>query len=726
MREEADKRVGAYYPPATLADGTSATVIAWIWARTVVCPNPACGIEMPLVRSWWLGKKKGKERFVIPRVVEDATIPSGKRVQFAIGEGSAGGPSPESDGTVSRLGARCVACNTSVSLDYIRSEGRAHRMGAQLMTIVAEGRRQRVYLAPTDVHADAAIVPLAEDVPAGTLSTHPQYMAVPRYGMETTADLFTDRQALFLTTLSDLVIEAHARVEAASGSRRYADAVATYLAFAVSRTLNKSSSICGWDSSTKVEGVRGVFARQAVSMVWDFAEANPFAGAAGDPAEDLNWVAKVVESLVVALPGDACQSDATTRSFDGALICTDPPYYDNVPYADLSDFFYVWLRRSLKAIYPDLFSTMLVPKASELVADYVRLGGREKAKRFFESGFSEIFARARSFATADAPIAVFYAFRQSEADGEVSASTGWETLLEGMIQSGWIITATWPMRSEMGNRLRSMGSNALASSIVLSLRPRPAGAATVDRRGFAAALEQELPSALRRLQQGRIAPVDLPQAAIGPGMAVFSRYASVIEADGSRMSVRSALARVNDVLDHVLSEQEGDFDSATRFAIAWYRQHGYGTGQFGDADNIARARNTSVEALDRAGILLGRAGKAILVRPQDYSLDVDDNVIGLIGSWEALHHLVHSLEAEGIPAAAEFLSQAQGQPNSAIDADLIKELAFLLFSIAEKNGWTRDAVSFNAIATAWAEIADGQGMVRASDSQPTFDFDEDE
>ena len=402
--------------------------------------------------------------------------------------------------------------------------------------------------------------------------------------------------------------------------------------------------------------------------------------------------------------------DAAARPSPGALISTDPPYYDNIGYSDLSDFFYVWLRRSLRSVYPDLLSTMLVPKAEELVANPYRHDGKDGAKEFFEDGFRRVFARARETALADYPITVYYAFKQSDAGDDGTASTGWETLLDGMIRSGWAITATWPMRSERGGRMRRVGTNALASSIVLALRPRPDDAPTTDRRGLIAALHDELPDALRKLQQGAIAPVDLPQAAIGPGMAVFSRYAKVIENDGTTMTVRSALARINEILDQVLNEQEGDFDAATRFAIAWYRQHGYATGKFGVADDLARARNTAVETMVRDGILTSAAGKVTLLSPanmpEGYDVLADDRV----GAWEVLHHLIALLERDGLPVAGAFLASAQERPDGAIDIELVKELAFLLFSIAEKNGWTQDALAFNTVATAWPDDRAGGAL----------------
>jgi len=505
----------------------------------------------------------------------------------------------------------------------------------------------------------------------------------------------------------------------------YADAVATYLGMGVSRYANFMNALCQWRPDAGKEQVGHLFARQAVPMAWDFSEANPFSNSAGGWLPAFQFIPKALEFLPLANAGESRQADASSGPTMSALMSTDPPYYDNVPYADLADFFYVWLRRSLREVYPELLSTMLVPKAEELVANAYRQDGKASAKSFFEEGFRKVFARARETARPDFPITVYYAFKQSDASEDGTVSTGWETLLDGMILAGWMITATWPMRSELGNRMRAVSSNALASSIVLALRPRSDDARTTDRRGLIAALHEELPDALRKLQQGTIAPVDLPQAAIGPGMAVFSRYAKVIENDGTTMTVRSALARINEILDQVLNEQEGDFDAATRFAIAWYRQHGYRTGKFGVADDLARARNTAVETMVRDGILTSTAGKVALRSPaalqRDYDVLADDRV----GAWEVLHHLIAGLERDGLPAAGAFLASAQARPDGAIDIELVKELAFLLFSIAEKNGWTQDALAFNTVATAWPDVVQAARATQTDPAeQSAFDFQE--
>ncbi|MFT9826276.1 DUF1156 domain-containing protein [Mycobacteroides abscessus] len=734
MRAEAEKRIGYLYPKATLPDGSQATVIAWIWARTVTCPNPACGIAMPLVRSWWLGKKKGKEAYVVPSVVDST-------VRFTIGHDPKRAPDTDTDGTVGRTGATCIACGTSVKPNYIRAEGRAGRLGAQLMATVAEGNRTRIYLGPTPEHEAVARMERPRDEPAGEIAINPRWFSTPAFGMTSFADLFTPRQLTAMNTFSDLVGEVRTHVLSAaltvgmpegdclesggSGAAAYADAVATYLGMGVSRTADLGNSLVTWSNSR--DQARNLFARQAIPMAWDFVEVSPFAGAAGDIVIATRSIGEALDRLSPGRQGEARQASASDRPLGNMLISTDPPYYDNIGYSDLSDFFYVWLRRSLRTIHPHLLSTMLVPKAEELVANPYRHGGRDGAQEFFEHGFREVFERARASALPDFPITVYYAFKQSETTDAGEASTGWETLLEGMIRSGWEVTATWPLRSERGGRMISVGTNALASSIVLALRPRPKDATPTDRRQFVETLKAELPSALKELQHGAIAPVDLPQAAIGPGMAVFSRYSAVLEPDGSKMSVRSALARINEILDQVLNEQEGDFDSTTRFAIAWYRQHGYNTGTFGDANNLANARNTTVDMMDRGGILTSRAGKVQLIKPSDLSADYDMLTDLHASNWEALHHLIRVMEGEGVTPAGEFLRTALSRPDGAIDADLVKELAHLLFRIAEANGWTKDALNFNTLVTSWPEIHDvARSDAPAANSQSAFDFTEED
>ena len=731
MRGEAWRRIGHLYPRAELPDGSTATVIAWIWARTVTCPNPACGIEAPLVRSWWLGKKKGKEAYIVPTVVGD-------RIRYSISHDPKRAPTKQDDGTIDRNGARCLACETSIDFDYLRSEARSGRMGADLTAIAAEGRGFRTYLPPDSTHVATALRTVPSDIPMGDLPEAALGFRVQAYGMLKYSDLFTARQLTALTTFSNLVGEARERVlrdtlaagmaegerleGGGVGAAAYADSVATLLSFSISRMTNKMSSICSWDCSSKMEAVRSVFARQALPMTWDFAESNPFAGSSGDFLKEVGRIADTARSLPVKEQGNAIQIDAASRTYSGFVISTDPPYYDNIGYSDLSDFFYVWLRRSLKDVHPSLFSTMLVPKAEELVANPYRHGGRDGAKDFFEDGFRTVFANALRGANPDYPMTVYYAFKQTETNTEGRTSTGWSTILEGMIRSGWTITATWPMRSELGNRMVASGTNALASSIVLVLRPRPEDAPMTDRRSLKRELRRTLPEAVKTLRSGGIAPVDLAQAAIGPGMSVFSRYARVISPDGTDMSVSEALTQINAVLDEVLGEQEGDLDADTRWCLTWYDAHGFTEGPYGEAETLASARNASIDALRRSGVLTSGGGRVGLIAPADLPDDYDPRTDDRISHWEVVLHLARALDARGIDEAGRILA---GAMQRGLDADVLHSLAYRLYSLAKRPGRTETGLLSNALGGSWPEIAAAArtGAATAANAQAALDLD---
>jgi putative DNA methylase len=733
-RERAEERIGHLYPRAKLPDGSEATVLAWIWARTVTCPNPACGVETPLVRSWWLGKKKGKEAYVIPVVIQDDVAPSGMRVSYTIGRQLMGEPTPKNDGTVGRTGATCVACAATIELKYIRSEGRARRIGAELMAIVAEGKRQRIYLDPSREHIEAADVPLPNNVPEGRLAYMPRDIKAATYGMTTFADLFTNRQLATLLTFSDIVADAREIVlldaiasgmdrgarlaEGGSGAEAYADAVATYLAICVDRITDRHSRITTWDASPSKEQVRGVFARQAIPMAWDFAEGNPFASTSGGIEDSHAIVGRALDLMPARGRAKVLQANAASAAHQSAVIATDPPYYGNIIYSDLSDFFYVWLRRSLKDVYPLLFSTLLVPRAEELVANPYRHQTEDEASRHFEDGFEQVFRQARAMASESFPVTVYYAFKQAELESEGVLSTGWATLLEGMIRAGWTITATWPIRSELSNRMLASGKNALASSIVLALRPRHETAAATNRRGFLASLKAELPRALADMQQGAIAPVDLAQATIGPGMAVFTRYARVVESDGSPMSVRTALALINQALDEVLAEQDGDLDADSRFCLKWYTQYGWSRQPFGEADVLARAVNTAVDGLARAGVLTSREGKVALTRPAALPSKWNPATDDRISIWEVTCHLARSLANVGIDDAARLMAAASAR----IDLDAVQLLAYRLYELAQ-NKDPDDALLFNALGTSWADLSAASRTKPATVGQIALDLD---
>lgn len=731
MREEAEKRIGHLYPDATLPDKSRATVIAWIWARTVPCPNPACGIEMPLVRSWWLSTKKGKEAYVIPRVVDS-------RVEYLVGH------DPNAavlDGTVQGGRGVCVSCATAIDSKYLRRQAVAAGLGAQLIAVVAEGNRRRTYLSPTRDHEEIALSVLRPaDVPDQLIPTpNHDVDRLPMYGMPTWADAFTNRQLTALTTLSDLVADTRMKVLTdsraaghAEGSRleaggteaaAYADAVATYLGQAVSRTTDLNNSMVTWSNSR--DQARNLFSRQAISMAWDFVEVSPFANAAGDVNVAVGSIAQALEKLPSATSSSSWveQSDASSRSFAGVVVSTDPPYYDNISYSDLSDFFYVWIRRSLREVHPELLDTLLVPKADELVANPYRHGGAEGAKGFFEAGFERVFEHARRSATDDYPMTVYYAFKQSEtADGEES-SAGWETILGSMVRAGWSVTATWPMRSERGGRMISVGTNALASSIVLALRPRPADAPVTDRRGFLAELKSSLAEALRELHQGTVAPVDMAQAAIGPGMAIFSKYAKVVQSDGSAMTVHDALVQINSVLDSVRREQEGDFDSDTRWCVAWYEQYGFDSGPFGDAHTLATAKATSVDGLARGGVVSNGGGRVKLHPFEELGVNYDPRTDERVSLWEVVLHLTKAVTELGLDVAGRIFAAAVER---GFDMSEGKALADLLYALSEKRGLTKPAIAFNQLASAWSEIvatSSGAAALSMTAPSPTLDFD---
>jgi putative DNA methylase len=702
MRDEAERRIGHLYPKIRIS-GVDATVIAWQWVRTVTCPNPACVGTMPLTSKFWLGKKRGKERYVIP-------IPDGKRIRFKV----AGPDGVPREGTVSRTGAVCLICNTPVPLSYIRAEGKAHRMGTQLMAIVAEGKRQRYYVAPNEEHEKAADVPNPDNVPEADLPGQALGFRVQGYGMRTWSDLFTRRQLTAMTTLSDLVQEARARAIDDGAEPPYANAIATYLALATSRTADLNNTIVTW--SITRDQTRNLFTRQAIPMSWEFAEVNPFAGASGDVSVSVDTAEEVIRALSSGIPGTVEQKDAAKGTID-AVISTDPPYYDNVAYADLADFFYVWLRRSLGDIYPELLGTMLTPKADELIADPFR---HQEPDTFFEDGYRKVFTHICAYTPREFPITVFYAFKQAETDDDGGhASTGWETLLEGMITSGWAVTGTWPIRSERGNRMRAIDSNALASSIVLACRPRPADAGFTDRRGLIAALREELPEALRKLEQAKVAPVDLRQAAIGPGMAVFSRYARVNEPDGSPMRVRAALSLINQVLDEKLSQLEGNVFPDTRWCVEWFKQFGFDQGPFGTAETLSKGIDTSIEGLERAGVLKSRAGKVKLLSAQELPAEYDPATDDRTSEWEICLHLAKRLQDRGADDAAALMAVAR----DVVDLDDVRELAYLLYSIAEKKGRADTALLFNNLGTSWTDLEDASRKVGAGPSQGQFALD---
>lgn len=721
MKQQAFQKIGHLYPkvkvPAAQGGG-EATVIAWIWARTVKCPNPACGCEMPLASSFVLSKKKGNESYVRPIIDEND-------ITFTVEYGKNAPSAPKSS---KGANFQCVRCGENASGNYVRKEAHDGKLGRTLMAIVAEGTRGRIYISP-----DAEQVIIANQASPtwkpDQLVTTPCHDVdrLPMYGMPTWGDAFTDRQLTALTTFSELVSEAQKQAEVdavaaglannhialsegGTGARAYGEAVGVYLSFLINKMADRGSSICSWDSSR--EGLRNTFGRQAIPMVWDYAESNPFSNSSGCFNNMLEWVSKCIIEFPAATEGEVKQFDAQSDcGLRNIMVSTDPPYYDNIGYADLSDFFYVWMRQALKQTYPNLFRTMLVPKAEELVATPYRFDGSvEKARDFFEDGMLHTCQQIHQYAREDIPVTIYYAYKQSDTDtGEneaKTASTGWETMLSAVIQAGFTITGTWPMRTEMANRSIASGTNALASSIVLVCRKRSEDAPMVTRRSFIAELKRELRPALQKLQRSNIAPVDLAQSAIGPGMGVYSKYSQVLESDGTPMTVRSALQIINQELDVYFNEQDGELDQNSRFCVDLYMQNAFNSIKFGDADTLARAKNTSVAALAAKGVLYAQKGSVRLLTREELPEKVNPREETV---WLLCQQLTRAMAAGGVLACAQIVVNMLGS-----NAEHAKDLAYRLYTVAERKGWAQEAYAYNALVIAWPEIQSRAAELQAA------------
>ena len=724
LRDEAEKRIGHLYPRVEITAeiakerpdlknyiGKRLTILAWQWARTVKSPNPAfANVDVPLASTFLLSDRSGKEAYVQPLI-------EGGGYRFVVRMGKPKDVAAVANGTkLARANFRCVMSGTPIEGDYIKKEGQAGRMGCRLMAMVAEGDGGRVYLTPGT--KDEAVAWTAKptwepdgDVPARLTGG----TCVP-YGLKRWGDLFTPRQLVALTTFSDLVQEvrdlvkrdaAAARLvddgktlgDGGNGVTAYAEAISLYLGCALSRLTSYNNTICHWN--IKGGSVAQIFSRQSIPMSWDFMEVAPLQKMSGNWIGAVEWVSDVFANLEVSLfPGYGSQADASQNVLSrNRIVSTDPPYYDNIVYSDLSDFFYVWLRRSLKAVFPELFATLAVPKAEELVAATYRHGSKEKAEAFFLEGMTQAMHRLAQQVHPAFPVTIYYAFKQSESRGDAgTASTGWETFLDAVIRAGFAISGTWPIRTEKQGRMIEYDTNALASSIILVCRKRAASALTANLRDFVTALKAELPHALAHLQAGNIAPVDLAQAAIGPGMAVYTRYAKVLDAGGKPLSVRDALTLINQTLDEALAEQEGDFDSDSRWALAWFEQYGFGDGEYGVAETLSKAKNTSISGMVEAKTLASRGGKVRLLRPDEMPEDWDPTRDPRLTAWEVVHQLIRSLEKGGESAAAKLVAKLGGK------AETARELAYRLYTMCERKKRTQEALAYNSLVQSWPEI----------------------
>jgi putative DNA methylase len=723
LHKEAQKRIGHLYTAVEVTAemvvlrpdlkqylGKHLKVIAWLWARSVRSPSPAFpDVEVPLAATFVISTKSGKEAYVEP-VVED------NRYRFEVRCGKPPASKSSHPGTTmgKRAAFRCLVSGDALTYDYIRQEGQAGRMGTKLMAIVVEGKGGRVYLSPTPEAEALAKAAHPTWIPDNVLPKNPRDFKTPLYGMRTFGSLFTDRQLQALTTFSDLVVAARnvaledaknagmqddgvSLEEGGKAANAFADAVAVYLGCAVDRMVYYGSSLTTW--LPKDNALRDCMPRQALAMTWDFAECNPLAKSSGDIDTCINSVANFLDVAEPRAEARVFQRDAAIGLDTGEfLFSTDPPYYDNISYADLSEYFYVWLRRSLKSIVPKLFSRLEVPKAEELVASPYRHGGGENAAKFFMDGMSRAMTAIGKRANPEFPITIYYAFKQAESDNENGvSSSGWETFLEAVIRAGFAINGTWPIRTEGAGRMLASGTNALGSSIVLVCRPRSISAAIATRREFLEALKAELPSALAVLQAGNILPVDLAQAAIGPGMAVYTRYGKVIDAEGNQVTVAQAFSMINRVLDEVLAEQEGDFDVDTRWALAWFEQFGFDEGPYGTAEILSKAKNTSVVGMVEAGVVASKSGKVRLLRPDELSAEWDPSTDSRLNVWETVHHLIRVL-GQGETFAAELVTRLGPI------AEVARELVYRLDNICKNQNRSQERLAYNALVQSWPEI----------------------
>jgi putative DNA methylase len=740
MREEAQKRIGHLYPPVEITAemakerpdlkphvGQKLTVIAWLWTRTIQCQNPGCRAVMPLISSLVLGAKPGKEAYLNP-IVENG------QVRFKI--------QPSAPTTVSdpKKGYKrgtsgifeCAVCGHVTTRDYVAEEAMAGRVKAVQTAVVAEGFRGRIYLP-----ADASPLPLEiPEVESGSLDVafalNPRDVWCRNFGLLTPRDLFTPRQLAALAEFARITELARERVKldgvscvlsddpsplagGGAGALGYSEAIGTYLAFVLEKLVESHSTLCTWSSAPKNELVVSTFRRHALPMTWDFAEANPFADSSGSIEKTVAAISRVLlTALVAGEASHAVQADASKQEISiGKVVSTDPPYYDNVAYADLSDFFYAWLRRTLKSVFPDLFATLAVPKAEELVAASYRHGSNEKAEAFFLHGMTRAMRQIAVQAHDAFPVSIYYAFKQSETESEQgTASTGWETFLGAVLSAGFAITGTWPMRTERESRSIGIGTNSLASSIVIVCRKRPTDAPSISRREFIRELNGVLPEALDEMTKGSgderspVAPVDLSQAIIGPGMAVFSKYGAVLEADGSPMSVRTALQLINRFL------AEDDFDADTQFCLHWFEQHGWTESVFGEADVLARSKSTSVDAMKEAGVLQSGSGKVRLLKWAEYPTDWDPRTDARTPVWEALHQLIRALKQGGESASGALLAALGGK------AEAVRQLAYRLYTLCERLGQADDARAYNELITSWTGIE----SAASSAPKPTDEF----
>lgn len=703
------EKIGHLYPEADMPPkfgGGKGKVVAWLWARTIPSPDPALGgLRVPLIRSFALSNVKGRKSWIEP-------IIDGNSYHFETRSELFGDKGEPLEGTVGRQGGRCLVSGAAMPLSYIRERAKAGELGQVLVAVAVEKSGGKVYISPSELLSGEPDKPDMAAFPSGTIDHWPGCTNCVVYGMTDFSDLFSARQATALSVFSETIGDVLRKVEfdLSAGQRtqqdssdftdKYKQALAILMSFSLDRALDFNNVLTGWRPGN--EKIMYLFSRHAIPMVWDYGEANILEDVVGGMPGIIKYQSKCVETLPAGDVGHVYQADARAINYpSNVVISTDPPYYDNVPYSNLSDFFYIWLRKNLKPFFPELFGTVLVPKSDEIVANQFRFGSKENAETHFLDRMRETISNFGSQSSEQFPITIYYAFKQSEIETEGLSSTGWATFLSAIIDSGLTVDRTWPVRTESSSRLRAIGSNALASSVVLVCRRRGDSAETVTRVEFIRALKRELPSAIKELQAANIAPADMPQSAIGPGMGVFSRYCAVLESDDSPMSVKAALQLINRELDEYLGGIQGEFDADTRFAITWFEQNGLKAGDYGTANNIATARGISVESVKHAGIVESQAGKVRVLRRDELDDKWEPGNDQHLTIWECLQHLVRLHEKDGISHATAVLLKKIGDK-----AEAVKDLAYILYDIsANKRQDAKEATAYNALIADWTELS---------------------
>ena len=731
INEKLRGRIGEFYPPVTDSFGKEIEPGVFMWARTVPCPNPACGVLTPLVKDWKLSTRSGAH---IRPVIDRAA----KTINFAVQHDGVV-PEPSFNG---RKGGACLMCEAPIDFVWIRKQGVAGLINHRLMAIAAGDDYSWAFYQPTSEHESVALtVPDSTWVPRGDIPNNTRDFRTQLYGMATWASLFTPRQMLALTTLQDIIRETEADIDSdavaagyvsggeplsrgGTGAHAYAQLVRAYIHLTASNLTEWNCSVTRW--SPNGPQLSSLFARQAVIMNWNYAEGSLFGKGGANFLQKLRRTVEVIDRTPTTTTGTARQADATRMVWDhdkAPLVVTDPPYYDNISYSELADFFYVWLRESMRDIDPETFATISSPKSEELIMAKNRHGGdEEKAKQFFEDGLTQALHHLRSISDPDLPLSIYYAYNDTDEseDGEGNkeiGSSGWETILQSIVDAGLQIVMTYPLRSEAVGRAISTNASALAACILLVCRPRSDKAPVGTRGDFTLGLQGELSQAIERLKDGDLGALDLSQAAIGPGMAVFTRYSKVLESDGRKMTMRTALDLINKSVSEVAGKGDAMFDQQTRWCVRWFEEKGLSEGLYGDAQMLANANGLNIPELERFGVISSKGGKVQLLVGDRLPTDWDPRLDSRISSWEVLHHLIACLLPKGNPLSranggSEKEALALASALSPLLVEQAKELSYRMFDICRVRGWNQEALAYNAIGQSWADlrsVADGSG-----------------